>query len=186
MPEGKVAVAKQLPHAVFLEILVLVHAALPPLHVAARVHLVDALVRAGAHEGAHAHPRVRARLVDVDNVLQHGMVQQKAVHGPVAALDKHLLEPALVQSLDAGLASVAAPQELDVRIGVVGKHVDHFIVEALVEVVAVFEVHFADLGLVCSNIRQRTLGILIDSTRVTRQTYLIPVRAPFAAPPPAS
>lgn len=67
----------------------------------------------------------------------------------VAALDKGVLEPALVQPLDAFFAAVARPEELDVRVRVVGKHVDYFVVEALVEIVAVLEVDLAYFRLVC-------------------------------------
>jgi hypothetical protein len=41
------------------------------------------------------------------------------VHGPVAALDEGVLEPALVEALDAFLAAVAGAEELDVGVGVV-------------------------------------------------------------------
>lgn len=116
---------------------------------ATRVSLVDTLMRARAHERAHTHPSMGPRLVHVDNVLQHSVVQQEAVHGTVAALDKHVLETALVKALDARFAPVAAAEELDVGVRVVGKHVDDFVVEAFVEVVAVFEVDLADFGLVC-------------------------------------
>lgn len=70
------------------------------------------------------------------------------MYGPVAALDEGVLESALVQPLDAFFAAIARSQELDIRVRVVGKHVDYFVVEALVEVVAVLEVDFADFCLV--------------------------------------
>lgn len=125
MPKRKVPITEQLPHAVLLDVLVLIQASLPPLPVAARVVLLDALVRARLHERAHAAPGVRARLVDVDNVLHHDVVQQPAVHRSVAALDEALLEPALVEALDARFAAVAGAEELDVGVGVVGEHVNY-------------------------------------------------------------
>lgn len=125
MPKGKVPIPKQPPHAALLDVLVLVQPALPPLDVAPRVRLVDALVRAGRHEGAHAHPGVRPGAVDVDNVLHHGVVEEEAVDGPVAALDEEVLEPAQVQPPDARLAAVPRAEELDVGVGVVGEEVYH-------------------------------------------------------------
>lgn len=146
VPQRKVPVPKQLPRAVLLDVLVLVQPALPPLPVAARVVGLDGLVRAGLHERAHAAPRVRARGVHVDDVLRHDVVEQPALDGAVATGDKVLLEPVLVEPLDAGFAAPARAEEFHVGVGVVGEHVDDFVVEALVEVVAVFEVGFADFG----------------------------------------
>lgn len=76
------------------------------------------------------------------------MVQQETVHGTVAALDEHFLKAVLVEALDARFAPVTAAKELDVGVRVVGEHVNDFVVEAFVEVVAVLEVNFPDLGLV--------------------------------------
>lgn len=70
------------------------------------------------------------------------------MHGPVAALDEGVLEPALIQPLDAFFAAIARSKELDVRVRVVGKHVDYLVVEALVEIVAILEVDLADFCLV--------------------------------------
>lgn len=44
VPEREVPVPEQLPHAILLEVLVLVEPALPPLYVTARVSLVDRVV----------------------------------------------------------------------------------------------------------------------------------------------
>lgn len=70
------------------------------------------------------------------------------MHGTVAALDEGVLESALVQPLDAFFSPIARAEKLDVRVRVVGKHVDYFVVEALVEVVAILEVDLADFCLV--------------------------------------
>lgn len=70
------------------------------------------------------------------------------MHGAVAALDEGVLEPALVQPLDTLLPTVARSEKLDIRVRVIGEHVDYFIVEALVEVVAILEVDLAYFRLV--------------------------------------
>lgn len=72
------------------------------------MYLFDTLVRARTHQGPHAYPGVCPRGIDVDNVLHHRMVQQKAVDGAVAPLDEEVLEAALVESFDALLATVTA------------------------------------------------------------------------------
>lgn len=168
MPEGKVSIAKKLPDTILLDVLVLIDAALPPLDVAAWMRLIDTVVGAGAHDGAHAHPGVAGVGVDIDNVLHHGVVQQEAVHGAVAALDKGGLEAALVEAADACFPAVARAQELDVGVWVVGKQVDDFIVEAFVQVVAVLVVCLADFGLVwveCQLIDERSgMRVLGDGT----------------------
>lgn len=110
--------------------------------------LVDRIVCTGAHEGTHSDPGVRSSRIDVHDILHHNVVQQEPVYGAVAALDESVLEPALVQPLDAFFAAIARAEKLDVRVWVVGKHVDYFVVEALVEVVAILEVDFADFCLV--------------------------------------
>lgn len=76
------------------------------------------------------------------------MVEQEAVDGTVAAGDEGLGEALLVEALDAGFAEVARAEELDEGVGAVGEEVDYFVVEAFVEVVAVFVVGFADFGFV--------------------------------------
>lgn len=113
-----------------------------------RVYLIDTLVGARAHEGPHAHPRVGSGLVHVDDILQHGMVQQKAVHWAITTLDKQLLKTTLVETFYPCFATVATTQELDIGVRMIGKHVDDFVVEAFVEVVAIFEVGFADFGFI--------------------------------------
>jgi len=149
VPEGEIAVAEQLPNAPFLDVLVLVQASLPPLPVTPGEVILDALVRAGLHQSAHAAPGVRSGGIDVDDVLHHDVVEEPAVDGTVAALDEVLLEAALVEALDALLAAVARSEKLDVGVRVVREHVDDFVVEAFVEVVAILEMRLADFGFVC-------------------------------------
>lgn len=112
------------------------------------VCLVDRIVSPSAHEGPHAYPSVRSSGIHVHDILHHDVVEEEPVYGAVAALDEGVLEPALVQPLDAFFAAIARAEKLDVRVWVVGKHVDHFVVEAFVEVVAILEVDFADFCLV--------------------------------------
>lgn len=69
--------------------------------------------------------------------------------GPVAPRDEVGLEAPRVQAAHAGFAAVAAAEELDDGVGVVGEEVDDLFVQALVEVVAVFVVELADFGFVC-------------------------------------
>lgn len=71
------------------------------------MRLIHTLMRARAHQRSHPDPRVRACGVHVDNVLHHGVVQQKSVDGAIATLDKHRLEAALVEAFDACFAAVA-------------------------------------------------------------------------------
>lgn len=107
MPKGKVSIPKQLPNPSFFDVLILINPTLPPLHMAPRMRLIHTLMRSRAHERPHAHPRVRARGVHVDNVLHHGVVQQEPMDGPIATFDKQVLEAALVEALDACFAAVA-------------------------------------------------------------------------------
>lgn len=124
MPERKVSIPEQLPYPSFFDILILIHPALPPLHMSAGVRLIHALVCAGAHERTHADPRVRPGRVHVDNVLHHGVVEKKAVYGTIAPLDEYVLESSLVEALDTFLAAVAGTKEFYIGVGVVGEEVD--------------------------------------------------------------
>lgn len=112
------------------------------------VCLVDRIVSPSAHEGPHAYPSVRASGIHVHDILHHDVVEEEPVYGAVAAFDESVLEPALIQPLDPFFTAIARPEKLDVRVRVVGKHVDYFIVEALIEIVAILEVNLADFRLV--------------------------------------
>lgn len=138
-----IPVSEQLPYAVLLDVLVLVEPALPPLDVAAWVCLVDRVVSPGLHESAHAAPGVCARGVNVHDVLTHNMVKEEPVDGPVAPFDEDVLEAALIQPLHTFFPPVARAEKLDVRVRVVGEHVDNFVVEALVEIVTILEMGLA-------------------------------------------
>lgn len=107
------------------------------------------------------------------------------MYGPVAALDKGVLEPALVQPLDAFFAAVARPEEFDVRVWVVCKHVHYFVVKALVEIVAILEVDLAYFRLVWdASVSTLPLGLL--SSPDSGNTDQPHVKLPFAGPQPAS
>lgn len=107
MPKRKVSIPKQLPNPPFFNILILIHPTLPPLHMAPGMRLIHTLMGTRTHERSHPDPRVRARGVHVDNVLHHGVVEQKSVDGAIATFDKHTLEAALIEAFDACFAAVA-------------------------------------------------------------------------------
>ena len=70
------------------------------------------------------------------------MVEQIALNRAVVAVGEILAESAAVEAARAFLAAEDAADEVDLAI--VGKQVDHFVIEALVEVVAVFVLEIAD------------------------------------------
>jgi len=74
VPERMVPQAEDLPHAVLLDVLVLVDAALPPLALAAGVFRGQRLVGAGAHEGSAAVLGGVCAGLEVDDVLADEVV----------------------------------------------------------------------------------------------------------------
>lgn len=124
MPKRKVSIPEQLPNPPFLDILIFIHPALPPLHMSPRVRLVHALMRTSTHERPHTDPRVCSGGVHIDNILHHGVVEQEAVYGAITSLDKEVLESALVETFDACFAAVAGAEEFYVGVWVVCKEVD--------------------------------------------------------------
>lgn len=75
MPKGKILESENLPNAVFFDVLVLVHAAFPPLYQAARVCVLDAFVCAGGHHAAEATLCASAFCIDVDYALHLRVIE---------------------------------------------------------------------------------------------------------------
>lgn len=75
MPEREVPQSEDLPHPVLLDVLVLVYTALPPLDQAARVCILDALVRTGGHHASEAAFRAGAVCGDVHDALDLGVIE---------------------------------------------------------------------------------------------------------------
>lgn len=164
VPEGEVLQPEDLPHAILLDVLILVYAALPPLHQPTRVRVLDALVRAGGHHASESALGTGAFGVDVDDALDLGVIEEETVDWPVAAVHEGLREAADVEAADAVLAIVAAAEELNAGVRVVGVEVDnlepsvantatcngaaHLLVQALVEIVAVLVLQLAHFLLV--------------------------------------
>jgi hypothetical protein len=119
VPEGEVLQAEDLPHAILLDVLILVDAALPPLYEAPRMCVLDALVGARRHHAAEAALRARALGVYVDDALNLRVIKQEAVHGAIAAGDEGFGETADVQPLYALFAIVAAAEEFDTGVWMV-------------------------------------------------------------------
>ena len=107
------------------------------------MRFVGVLVMAsGLHEDAHAGVCRFAIGRDVDDVLEDHVVEQVTLNRAVMAVGEDLAESAAVEAPRAFLAAEDPSQEVDLAI--VGIQVDRFVIEALVQVVAVFELEIAD------------------------------------------
>jgi len=164
VPEGEVLQAKDFPHAILLDVLVLVDATLPPLHQAPRVCVLDALMGARRHHAAEATFRASALVVHVDDALDLGVIEQEAVHRAITAGHEGLGEAIDVEPLHALFAIVAATEELDARVRMIGVQLSnlvssakgdgighwasHLLVQALVEIVAVLVLELANFLLI--------------------------------------
>jgi hypothetical protein len=130
VPERKVLQPEDLPHAVLLDVLVLVYATLPPLYQPTWVRVLDAFVGAGGHHAAEATLRSRAVCVDIDDALHLRVVEEEAVNGPIAASYEGFREAADVETLDSLFAMVAASEELDARVRMVGVELGNLLTSA--------------------------------------------------------
>jgi hypothetical protein len=100
------------------------------------------VMAAGLHEDAKARVGLLAVGRDVDEVLQHHVIKQVTFHRPVVAAGEVLAETVAIKTAGAGLGAEDATDEVDLTI--VGEQVHHLVIEALVEVVPVFELQVAD------------------------------------------
>lgn len=119
MPEGEVLQPEDLPYAILLYVFVFVDASLPPLNQAARMRVLDALVCARSHHAAKAPFGTCAVIADVNNALNLRMVEEKAVDGSIAALDKSVGKTSDIQALHPFFAIVTTAEELDTAVRVV-------------------------------------------------------------------
>jgi hypothetical protein len=130
MPEGEVLQPEDLPHAILLDIFVLIDASFPPLYEPARVRVLDALVGTGRHHAAETALCTCTLGVHVDDALDLRMVEQEAVYRAIAAGHKCFGEAANVETLHAFFAIVAAAEELNARVRMVGIEVGNLVLLA--------------------------------------------------------
>ena len=100
------------------------------------------VMTAGLHEDAEARVGEFAVRRNVDDVLQHHVIEQVALHGSVVPTGEVLVEAVAIETAGAGLAAEDAADEVDLAI--VGEQIHDFVVQALVEVVAVLVLEVAD------------------------------------------
>lgn len=121
VPKRRIPVVEDLPDTVFLDVFILVEAAFPPLDQASWVGLCNALVRASGHDCAHPAPCPRASVVNVNDVLQHSVVEEEAVDGPIASRNEGVSETSDIEATGSFFSFVAAAEEFNVCIGVICK-----------------------------------------------------------------
>ena len=100
------------------------------------------VMTAGLHEDAEARVGEFAVRRNVDDVLQHHVIEQVALHGSVVPTGEVLAEAVAIETAGAGLAAEDAADEVDLAI--VSEQVHHFVVEALVEIAPVLKLKVAD------------------------------------------
>src|ERR1700722_8487273 len=133
MPNRTIVQHLHFPYAVLFGVDVFVERAFPPLP--ERMRFVGELVMAaGLHEDAETRVGQLAVGRNVDDVLQHHVIQQIALYGAVVATGEVFAETAAVKPARAFFAAEDAADEMDLAI--VGKQIHHFVVQAFVEIVA--------------------------------------------------
>jgi hypothetical protein len=125
MPEGKVSELEDLPNAIFLDILILVDAAFPPLAEPPGMLVCNGLVRAGRRKGAEAPISTVAALGDVDNILHLRVIEEKAMDWTIAIVDPAAAQAVYIQPLDAGFAAETAAEEFDKCFRMVGEQISN-------------------------------------------------------------
>lgn len=108
VPEREVLEPEDLPHAILLDVLILIYAAFPPLYQPAWVRIFDTLVRTSRHHAPEAPLGARAIAVHIDNALNLGMVEKEAMYGTIAASYEGFGEAINVKTFYAFLAIIAA------------------------------------------------------------------------------
>ena len=93
MPKWEILQLPDLPDTIFFDVLILVETTLPPLNEAAGMGILDAFVGSGAHECTKTAQGSSSILGDVDDILQLGVVEEKAMDRTVPSLDKIACEP---------------------------------------------------------------------------------------------
>ena len=101
-----------------------------------------ALVAAALQHAAESAFGARAVVGHVHDVLQHQVIEQEAAQRPVHAAGEVLAEPVAVEPPYPGLAAVDAVEEA--HFAGVGKERHRLVVQALVDVVAVFVLQALD------------------------------------------
>lgn len=163
VPEGEVSQAPDPPRPVrLLDVLVLVQPALKPLADAARVLARLADVNARLHQRPEAALGRGARavrggggVVDVHDALHLRVVEEEAVDGAVAPAGEDPGEAAGIETGDALLPQVAAAEELDVGLRVVGEEVGDLVQRLAIDL--------SDRGLSDRHVPLRR-GTCLDST----------------------
>lgn len=100
MPEWKILQSEDLPHTIFLDVLILIDAALPPLHKSPRVRILDTIMCTGGHHASKATLGSCAIGVDVDDALNLRMIEEEAVHRTIPSSYKTSGKAADVEPLD--------------------------------------------------------------------------------------
>ncbi len=93
MPKWELLQLPDLPDTIFFDVLILVETALPPLDEAAGMGILGTFVGSGAHECTETTQGSSSILGDVDDILQLGVVEEKAMDGTVASLYKIARKP---------------------------------------------------------------------------------------------
>lgn len=149
MPEGEVPQFEDLPNSVLFDVFVLVDSAFPPLHQSPWVFVRYAVVRTGGHDSTESHPGMSPVVVDITDILHHGVVKQEPMNWAIAAFDKELGEAVEIETLYALLATISPTKEFNEGVRIVGKKLGDLLIEALVKVVAVLVVKFSNVLLGC-------------------------------------
>src|ERR1700722_5540529 len=97
---------------------------------------------ASLHETAEARVGELTVGRDVDEVLENHVIEQVALHGTVVAAGEILAEAGAIETTGTGLAAEDAADE--VHLAIIGEQIHHFVIQALVEIVAVLELEVAD------------------------------------------
>src|SRR3569833_650048 len=107
-----------------------------------RWRILLALMAAGLHQATESRARRAAIGRDIDDVLEQQMVQQEPINRAVVAPGEALAKSIAVQPAQSGLALEGAPHEA--HLPRVGKQIHDFVVQTLVQIIAVRVLQLAD------------------------------------------
>jgi hypothetical protein len=86
--------------------------------------LCDAIVRSSGHESPHPTPSPSPLLVDVDNLLHHGMIEQISKYRTIPSFGKFVPKPVDVETFDTFLLPISTTQEFYESVWVIGEEID--------------------------------------------------------------
>ena len=125
VPEREVSEAKRLPNPILFDVLVLVDSSFPPLPEASWMLMCDAGVRSSGHESPHPTPSPSPLLVDIDDLLHHGVIEQVSKYRTIPSFGKFVPKSVDVETFDTFLLPISTTQEFYESVWVIGEEINH-------------------------------------------------------------